>query len=803
MTGGLYSRVKVWGTTDTLTAADLNAEFDNVLNNFIPQMMSGYSATVGQMQIQTSPGAVGTESLAAALSGELERLRFQIAAITGNTYWYSSPAASISQLVSALGTASLANKIASGLTNGVTGSSQPLFLQPDGTVNTVRAKGSVTPLVYSIAGSTYTISTDVALTSLTTAPATNNTMTVNDPAVDNSARTKLLGENGSVITVSGMGSSISALIGQIAVFKTANATAEYIIGRVESTTQISQVSRGYFFSSANALMGRQTVNNGDTLTLMKLTWIFATTSLTLLPVYTNLKVQGVAPSSPAVGDYWFDTVANVWKTYTGTVWVSALATLIGVCFQDTTKTAGARSSDFFSAYSATNTCELFTESNTEVRSRYTGSQISVYGQTLNFGPDFVRWDTSSNNDSGVTVNASTLYYLYLNTQGTALISDVAPYDRRADLQGYYHPGNTYRCLGTVYSNASTQFQEIESFYRSDSTAAVSTLTAAVTNYPLPYGIIPVQQVINLNGSAGAITQVVPPPYMWKGRYLTYNRVDNTIANSVTLQAWGPLVLTTTGTTTYNTSTITTMASTTGLSAGMLVQGPGIQPGTLITASSASTATIGTTASYAYAGGTYLFANSTGINGFFQVVMAMQGESITLYSDGTSVFVANRVFPQTWVTQGVTVVTASTTAPTKATTSIDFWKLRRANATEMEVMLDLVMSGGSPAIGSGDYLFQALPSPYSIDKGMMPFNTNVIGWAAAWTSQNALRPVIYGGTSTAQFQGPIGAWDATKVRFFVTDNTGSTGVIASVGYSFTTTTPFYHANFKVPVLGWTV
>mgnify|MGYP001561254670 CR=1 FL=1 len=66
---GLYSRIKTWGSADTILGSDLNAEFDNILNNFNPEMLAGYSQNVTEMQTQTTPGALGTESLATSLAG--------------------------------------------------------------------------------------------------------------------------------------------------------------------------------------------------------------------------------------------------------------------------------------------------------------------------------------------------------------------------------------------------------------------------------------------------------------------------------------------------------------------------------------------------------------------------------------------------------------------------------------------------------------------------------------------------------------------------------------------------------------
>jgi len=41
--GATFSRVKTWSASETLTASDLNAEFDNILNNLAPSTTIGYS----------------------------------------------------------------------------------------------------------------------------------------------------------------------------------------------------------------------------------------------------------------------------------------------------------------------------------------------------------------------------------------------------------------------------------------------------------------------------------------------------------------------------------------------------------------------------------------------------------------------------------------------------------------------------------------------------------------------------------------------------------------------------------------
>lgn len=87
----IFSRVKQWVSNEVLTASDLNAEFNNLLNNTKPESIEDYSNDVSTMRLTADPGGVGTESLATSLAGELERLRFAIKRICGAAQWYSDP----------------------------------------------------------------------------------------------------------------------------------------------------------------------------------------------------------------------------------------------------------------------------------------------------------------------------------------------------------------------------------------------------------------------------------------------------------------------------------------------------------------------------------------------------------------------------------------------------------------------------------------------------------------------------------------------------------------------------------------
>lgn len=97
----VFSRVKTWVSNEVLTASDLNAEFNNLLNNTIPASIEDQSADVATMQATADPGGVGTESLATTLAGEIQRLRFAIKRIAGGAQWYTAPAYDLGSTIAA------------------------------------------------------------------------------------------------------------------------------------------------------------------------------------------------------------------------------------------------------------------------------------------------------------------------------------------------------------------------------------------------------------------------------------------------------------------------------------------------------------------------------------------------------------------------------------------------------------------------------------------------------------------------------------------------------------------------------
>lgn len=452
--GATFSRLKNWGP-EVLSNVDLNAEIDNILNNLNPSGIDDYSTNTTQMRLQTDPGQSGSESLATSLAGEFERLRFVIKRLIGSTvnYWYEIPPTSLADIVASFGNGLPANRIVSCAKS--LRSNQPLALIPNGAAASLVLDGTPTPFIYYIGGVQYTINSDVTVTGLGLAPAANNTATANLPnqlTAMSTQPTKFIGMYGTTLWVDAMGSELTARIGQICAFKVG--ATEYFIGYIKSSTEITNCVRGCFWNSTSTAVPAVAIADNATITLLRLTWIFANTVGGLTVTYNNPSVSATAPATPATGDYWFDLSTNTWKTYNSTAWVTANATLIGMSAQDTANCIAARTFNTYTAASNLNNVKLDLLSVTQVQARSRATAVNVYGTTIRFGNSSPIWDITTMLDTGLTEAASTYYYCYLKESGATVMSDQAPSDRK-ELEGLYHPTETWRCVGYVYNDGSS------------------------------------------------------------------------------------------------------------------------------------------------------------------------------------------------------------------------------------------------------------------------------------------------------------------------------------------------------------
>lgn len=342
-------------------------------------------------------------------------------------------------------------------------SNQPQFILPDGAALEFTIDGAPTSLVLDINGTEVTVSTDLLKTGLTAAPSSNNTALVDDTDAADQEDTRLWGEpeHRKFITIDNVGSEITALNGQIAAFMLDNGSStEYFLARVNTTNnRLENCKRGFFYNSALNPKNRIFFSNNDTITLLKLGWIFVEDNATTVDVtYTNPHWGFESPSSPVTGDYWYDMANKVWKRYDGASFVIINRTLVGVFCNSTTACVGARSADFFAKYTGENSIKVDVATTEIIRGTKYGQRVNVAGQELKFYQSFPSWnittDLASSSDMyDATEQASRMYYLYLKDTGEAVISDISPYYRQ-DFYAPYHPHNPWRCVGLAYNDGS-------------------------------------------------------------------------------------------------------------------------------------------------------------------------------------------------------------------------------------------------------------------------------------------------------------------------------------------------------------
>ena len=446
-TGTLTSR----STGETITSGFFN-DFNSALQETVVGRNSSGAATSGQ--------ALGSASIP-----------------WGSAYFNSliigGSALDTSQITSP------ANRIVSGATR--TSSNQPNYLTPNGSALSLTIDGATTNLVFDVNGTAVTCSTDITISSLTAAPSSNNTALVNMSDAADQELTRYWGEqankfitpqaSGSAgpvyesITVDNMGSEITGLVGNICAFKINDGSNdEYFLGYVKSTTEITQCFRGHFLNSSGVPVNRIKFANNDTITLMKLAWVFLTDDGTTADVtYTNPVWSFDQPGSPVTGDYWYDLSVSQWKRYSGSAFVSINRTLIGIAFSDATNCLGTRSMDFFSKYESTNTIGVERSSTTNCRASNLHGNIYVYSGKLDFKLYTPEWNITTDlastvsKDAYLAETASTYYYLYLKDTGDRVMSDIGPV-KRDDLLGEYHPHNPWRCIGIVFNNSSSDLE---------------------------------------------------------------------------------------------------------------------------------------------------------------------------------------------------------------------------------------------------------------------------------------------------------------------------------------------------------
>lgn len=527
MAGANFSRIKDW-ISEVLFYADLNAEFDNIYAHLDPSGVGGYSSNLAQMQLTTDPYPGQTPSLANSLAGEIERLRYQIQQIigTGVANWYQDPPVSLTQINATALEGGLPN---SRLDDGpVSADGMIKALRPQNGANgTAVLDLTTSKLVYYIEGQKYEQLTSVTVTGFSGAPTTNNTALVNNFAFTSQQSTQWAGEHGTFIPVDTVGSEITAVSGKVSGFKVVNGgNTEYFIGQyfVDPTLGpgIYKARRGLFFNYQMVPIPRIALADNNTITLCRLAWLFIGTNGVVTASYNTPTYSQTQPASPDLGDYWYSLTDTVWRTYSPSGWALSGSTLIGMVILDGNNVVGARTTDRFRSFVATNEIQIeVTPTNTlEIRQATYSERISVYGIPFRYGFRNPVWTSAVLEGGGALAN-NTTYFVYIEDDGNVWLSTICPHDRKGDLAGYYHPSFAWRSVGYASTNGSGQFIPATVFSLSSNrevflfpTPSVSVITAATYNSLITDRTIfadasLASQVITLLGyTAGQTTRVM-------------------------------------------------------------------------------------------------------------------------------------------------------------------------------------------------------------------------------------------------------------------------------------------------------
>ena len=324
----------------------------------------------------------------------------------------------------------------------------PAFLSPAGGAgNTVSVLGATTPLSVVIDSAGFSLSVNLTSPALTLAPGSNNTCTINDSLLGvQNART--VGEFGYFITISAVGSAITALNGKVAVFKV-GAGPEVFLATVDtSNNRLIPIYRGIGGTVQDIL------TNGGTITLLKAAWLFLSNDmLTITPTYNYPTWSATAPGSPAVGDYWWDVANKTWKTYNGSSWVQAHAIYLGMAISDSVGCKWAEPEDFNIAWNGQ------IQFKDMVSATDAGGIVNVHGPVI-VSVAGVMVTLSSDFSINFSVTTQGWYYLYIDKFGNITTNNTPPRTKKNRL-GYYMPGTYKRLIGAFYCILGTGFSNLQ------------------------------------------------------------------------------------------------------------------------------------------------------------------------------------------------------------------------------------------------------------------------------------------------------------------------------------------------------
>lgn len=469
--GATFTRIKNW-VKETLSHEDLNKEIDNILENLDPQGVGDYSENAAQMKLVTDPGTEGSESLPTSLAGEIERLRFMVQQITGETPWYASVGTNLKEVSNFIAAQATSDRIISARTTG--NSPRAKFLIPGGNDSVTLKASPEDPFVYSIGGNTYTLTEDVTLDGFLGSAETTTETIILPTGVTAGTPEKYLGVGGyGLILNTSDANDGFAIVDYPGVFelKDALGNIEYAM-RVpfrnltwESPTEPPDANIFYDWSASDytqqvvftglnrklgvlpddSFAGQISVDTGTTIRGLTTRHLFIDAE-GVLHVGVALNNELPRPSAITPGIYWRDPRSGAWSRSNGTIWEVVPHVYVGFCAIDTDNSCVmAHSADIA-------TPRVQAQDNCLKAVHFLGGGPST-AFDLHIMSNFSFAGNTFFAGSKLSLSATTgSKFIYLKPDGSLVEADLPPHDLRATLGGWFHPEEQWLCVAVPSFN---------------------------------------------------------------------------------------------------------------------------------------------------------------------------------------------------------------------------------------------------------------------------------------------------------------------------------------------------------------
>ena len=257
---------------------------------------------------------------------------------------------------------------------------------------------------------------------------------------------------GSSVLLKGVGNKVAFIMGSTQ----KEIWTGYLSSSTETTQDIYNIRRRWAFlpndNLCNELSFRssnsRTATTGTTCILLNIGYVFIDRDNPNVPriAYKEPVISSKEPTGNQTGDYWFNTARNSWNVYGDDRFSEVNRLPIAEVYTSSTKIEGYRCYYTRESFNKINTTEWdFKEDLTYKSPSYKEGVVNVFGNLITIPKNTEV--TGEVTDGPTDINHT--YYLYIKENGDlTFIKDHRPYYSN-ELRGYYHRGETWRCLANA------------------------------------------------------------------------------------------------------------------------------------------------------------------------------------------------------------------------------------------------------------------------------------------------------------------------------------------------------------------